>query len=369
MNTKKLFLLAVTLSCTNLISLTTSAHHSSAPHFDASQELVLENASIVEWKFVNPHSYLYFDMTSADGEVVNWRCESTAATMLRRNGWTADTLAAGLKVTIRGEPARREDNVCSLKSITLEDGTVIGRNDNVIDSIAESTEFARVDQGDIDRPARLDNGQPNISGAWLTLSFGPGAKGGEAHPRDQVAPKWGGYTLTEKGLEVAESYDVRFDDPALKCHPINIIEGWNHDIIVNEITQNEDSIILQYGYVDFVRTIHMNMDEHPDTIEPSVAGHSIGRWEDDVLIVDTVGFEPGVLLHQGGVQHSANLHVVERFHRDMQTNELVREYALTDPDYFVGTHTGVDYMEMSAAPYEPFDCVELSGENNIRPQE
>ena len=127
-------------------------------------------------------------MTADDGEIVNWRCESTAATMLKRNGWTSETLAAGQKVTIKGDPARREDNLCSLLSITLEDGTVIGRNDNVIDTIAESSAFLRVGQGEINRPERLENGQINTSGTWLTLSFGPGAKGGEAPPPAQGAP-------------------------------------------------------------------------------------------------------------------------------------------------------------------------------------
>ena len=369
MHSYKTLLLLLVLIGSCLLSLITLAHHSSAPHFDMEQELILENASIVEWKFVNPHAYLYFDVTAEDGEVVNWRCESTAATMLRRNGWTKDTLAAGQKVTIRGEPARREANVCSLKSITLEDGTVIGRSDNVVDAMKKGSEFVRVDQGEINRPARLDNGQPNISGAWLTLSFGPGSKGGEAPPPQQGAPTWGGFTLTDKGLELAESYDVRYDDPVLKCSPINIIEGWNHDINVNEITQQDDKIVLQYGYVDFVRTIHMDMDMHPENIQPSVAGHSIGRWEDDVLVVDTVGFKEGLLLHQGGVHHSPYLHVVERFHRDMETNELVREYSLVDPEYFVGEHKGVDYQEMSSTPYTPYDCVELSGDNNIRPDQ
>lgn len=356
-----LFLAGVT------VALNVVAHHSSAPHFDATKELVIEDAFIVEWKFVNPHSYLYFDVLNDSGELVRWRCESSAATMLKRNGWTDTTLARGQKVTITGDPARREDNVCSLTSITLEDGTVIGRSDNVTGDVTAGTEFDRVDQGPIDRPARLSNGQPNISGTWLTLSFGPGAKGGEPPPPVQGSPTWGGYELTPTGLELAKNYDARFDDPVLSCHPINIIQGWNHDMSVNEIFQYDDKIVLQYGYVDFVRTIYMDTEEHPDDLTPSVGGHSIGHWEDDVLVVDTIGFEQGLLLHQGGVHHSENMHIVERFHRDMETNELVRNYTISDPDYFVGLREGVDYMEMSSAPYVPFDCVELSGANNQRP--
>jgi hypothetical protein len=288
--------------------------------------------------------------------------------MLRRNGWTSETLSPGQKVTIKGSPARREDNVCGLTSITLENGTVIGRNDNVADSIKAASEFEKIDQGIINRPERLDNGQPIISGAWLTLSFGPDSKGGMPPPPQQGSPTWGGFQLTKEGLELAQKYDVRYDDPALNCHPINIIEGWNHDINVNEISQYDDKIVLQYGYVDFVRTIHMDMDEHPKNLTPSVGGHSIGRWQDDVLIVDTIGFKQGLLLHQGGVHHSENMHIIERFHRDTTSNELVRNYMITDPDYFVGVYTNVDYMEMSSTPYNPFNCVELGGENNQRPE-
>ncbi len=360
---------ALMLAATSVISWHASAHHSSAPHFDKSIDLVIENAAIVEWKFVNPHSYLYFDVTNDEGELIHWRCESTAATMLRRNGWTAETLAPGQKVTIKGEPARREENVCSLTSITLDDGTVIGRTDNVAGVIgADIAGSIAGGAAPVNRPVKLSNGQPNISGTWLTLSFGPGSKGGEPPPNLQGSPTWGGYELTPEGLKLAENYDVRFDDPSLHCHPINIIEGWNHDQNVNEVFQYDDKIVLQYGYVDFVRTIHLDLDKHPDNIMSSTAGHSIGRWEDDVLVVDTVGFEQGLLLHQGGVHHSENMHVVERFHRDNEANELVREYAISDPDYFVGLRTGVDYMEMTDVPYVPFNCVELSGANNQRPE-
>ena len=44
-----------------------------------------------------------------------------------------------------------------------------------------------------------------------------------------------------------------------------------------------------------IKRKHEHESVHPSTVKPSRAGHSIGRWEKDVLIVDTVGFAPGVL--------------------------------------------------------------------------
>ncbi len=88
------------------------------------------------------------------------------------------------------------------------------------------------------------------------------------------------------------------------------------------------------------RTIYMNMKTHPAGIKPSRAGHSIGHWEGDTLVVDTVGFLPGVL--NGPVRNSDKLHVVERFSLDPKTMKLTRAYAADDPVYLKGQYTGSD---------------------------
>ena len=64
----------------------------------------------------------------------------------------------------------------------------------------------------------------------------------------------------------------------------------------------------------------MNMKTHPTNIKPTRAGHSTGRWEGDTLVVDTVGFLPGVL--NGTTRHGDKLHVVERFTLDPKTWQL-----------------------------------------------
>lgn len=342
-------------------SLPAAAHHSAVPHFDMSQEVSFQDVEVVEWKFVNPHSYIYFKVDETEDGL--WRCEMSAATLLGRGGWSQESMLPGDKIDIAGAPGKREANLCAMTSISFSDGTEIGQTRGLRENQVGVAETLESDRPEIHQ----QTGQPNISGAWLTLSFGPGSKGGEPAPPQQGAPTWGGYELTAAGLAAAEAYDVRFDDPALGCHPINIIEGWNHDQHVNQIEQYDDRVTIQYGYVDFLRTIYLT-DEHPDIIEPSAGGHSIGRWVDNVLVVDTIGFEPGVLLHQGGVSHTADLHVVERIYRDPQTDELVRNYELTDPAYFVGTRQGVDYSVMSARGYERYNCTELGGENNQRPE-
>jgi hypothetical protein len=162
---------------------------------------------------------------------------------------------------------------------------------------------------------------------------------------------------------------VEFDDPILRCPVVNIFNGWNHDQHVNDIIQTDATITLQYGFMDFVRTIHLGIDDHPDNIQPSTGGHSIGRWDGDTLVVDTIGFEEGYLSRGSGMKHSDQMHTVERFHFDAERNYLVRDYTVTDPLYLVGESSGQDLMALSDAPYSPYNCLELSGDNNIRPSE
>src|SRR5690606_27937658 len=240
-----------------------------------------------------------------------------------------------------------------------------------------------------ERPARLPNGDPNIAGARAAAhrvmadprrqagtlvavsvanEFAPGEVpgGGAGFPgargtpltleEDPVDTYWNrrpsALPLTEAGRAVIDSLDLAStDNPRLRCEPTNILFDWTFEMDVNRIVQSEDEIRLLYGSMGIERTIHLDIDEHPADIEPSVAGHSIGRWENDVLIVDTIGFEPGILSADGRLPHSDRLHVVERFTLDQERMALRRDYVAEDPLYFEGQYTGSDTVLISDLPY------------------
>jgi hypothetical protein len=100
------------------------AHHSNTA-FDTGRT-VDWRVTVTEFKFVNPHAYVYFTMPDKAGKVVEGRCELSARTALTRIGWTVETLQVGEKITIRGAPGRNEANVCMVNSIVRADGTEIG---------------------------------------------------------------------------------------------------------------------------------------------------------------------------------------------------------------------------------------------------
>jgi hypothetical protein len=151
------------------------------------------------------------------------------------------------------------------------------------------------------------------------------------------------------------------DNPRFLCQTTSILFDWTFDGPVNRITQNRDTIVIEYGQFNLKRTVYMNQKAHPANVKPSRAGHSIGRWDGDTLVVDTVGFSPGVL--NAPVRHSDKLHVIERFTLDPKTMRLTRQYEATDPVYLKGKYTGQDVIQPADAPYAEDTCKELKDVN------
>ena len=92
-------------------------------------------------------------------------------------------------------------------------------------------------------------------------------------------------------------------------------------------------ILSKQGY----RKIVTDIDGHPSAWEPSYDGHSIGHWEKDTLIVDTVGLSEKTMI-EPGLPHSDQLHVIERW-RQTGPDELENRIEISDPKAF--THSWV----------------------------
>lgn len=354
------------------------AHHGIA-NYDLNKDITLKGV-VTRVEFVNPHSWLFLDVAGDDGKVTRWRCEMRGSTVLLRSGWSPEMFPAGLQIEVTGSPDRRDPTTCYLGTATFPDGTSVDRYGQLRTPERPTT---------ADRPPRLANGDPNIAGDWASeqrvmtdprgqkgtlvpLSkadeFAPGdvPAGQQAFPGargtrisladDPVDAYWNrrqsALPLTEAGAKAIEGFDgSSTDNPRLRCEPTNILFDWTFEEDINRITQTADEIKLFYGSMGIERTIHLNVSEHPADVEPTLAGHSIGRWDDDVLVVDTVGFRPGILTADGRVPHSNRLHVEERFAFDPARMSLTRTYTAEDPLYFVGSYQGADTVFISDLPY------------------
>jgi len=98
------------------------AHHNAASHYLLDQKITVKGV-VTEFRLINPHVRIYFDVKTDDGEIQKWLGEGNASSVLRRRGWTDDHLKPGDVITISGAPARDGGYKIDWESIVLEDGT------------------------------------------------------------------------------------------------------------------------------------------------------------------------------------------------------------------------------------------------------
>jgi len=371
-------------SCAVLTAVRVDAHHGFG-NFAMDEDITISGV-VTKMDFVNPHSWVHFEVTAPDGTKSQHRCELRSATTLRRSGWTPEMFAAGQTITIQGSPDRAEKGACYTSTITFGDGTVLDRYGQRIEAQPATV-----------RAARLPSGEPNLSGDWAveqlvmtdpagrdgtlvplsrvgTFERGgvpegqreiPGARGTPEAQAPRTAPPGGGgppgafgrpaVELTAAG-QAAVAALPQLSRAERACAPGSIVSDWGGEP-VNRITQGAGTITIEYGRNGRKRTVHM-VAAHPANVTPSADGHSIGKWENDVLVVDTIGFVPGTLV--GATPHSAQLHVVERFSVDPATTTLKRDVNADDPAFWTASYTRSDSMIVSTVPYAPEPCADLT---------
>jgi hypothetical protein len=359
--------LVATLLAVPMLVERASAHHG-AGRYDTSKKVALEGR-LTRLDFVNPHSYVYFDVVGPDGKVVAMKCEMRSATTLRRSGWSPQMFVRGAAIKVRGSAHRDDPTACTVDTLTLGDKPTLERYQQLSD--AKSVDRSK-------RPFRLANGKPNLAGEWAqeqhVLAAPPGGRMGLVPISQAEAVRTGKVPargprgwfpppvkLTAAGQAAQEALRKRStsDDPRLTCKITSILFDWVFDGAINRITQSATSIKMEYG-AGLTRTVHLNMTAHPAKIAPSRAGHSIGRWDGDTLVVDTIGFLPGSVA--GTLPHSSKLHVVERFTLNQATLELTRDIVVEDPDYFAEGYVDSDSVLPADAPFRVEACRELAPE-------
>jgi hypothetical protein len=132
---------------------------------------------------------------------------------------------------------------------------------------------------------------------------------------------------------VLESYKSRaIDDPAARCLPAGVPRLHSLGLFPIQIVQTPQQIVMLYEYTNVFRIIPLNA-KHPDDLEPSYQGNSIGRWEGDTLVVDTIGFNDKTWLVGAGTFHTEALHITERFKR-IDRDQIDYDAVMEDPNVF-----------------------------------
>jgi hypothetical protein len=106
-----------------LVSAPAFAHHGAAAY--DSKKLTTLKATVTEFRYINPHSEIFFDVVDANGKTQKWIAEAVSVASLSRYGWTKNTLKPGDRIDIIGNLAKNGSYTMRLSKLVLANGKVL----------------------------------------------------------------------------------------------------------------------------------------------------------------------------------------------------------------------------------------------------
>ena len=309
-----------------LVTAVAQAHHSPAL-YDLQKTITL-TGSVVKYEWSNPHVYIFI-RPAADASGGPWEVETGSPTMMERTGWFKDSLRVNDQVVVEVNPARNSaQRVALLGSLKKMDG-----------SFAYS------------RGALTPAARPNpvaassLTGNWLPTT--------PAFARFVGPPsEW---PLTDKGKAALATYTDSKNE-VQDCVSLNapFLMAWPD---LKQIEVGDKTTVIRAALIDNTeRVVHMNVNSHAGA-KPTNQGHSIGRFEGGVLIVDTAEFSAHASGIRTGVPSGQGKHLVERFQLSPDRSRLTYSYELQDPEYLTKPVTGsVEWIYRPDLKYVGYKC-------------
>ena len=298
------------------------------------REIVVEG-TVAELAWKNPHIFMTVE---TEGEPSRLEIELTSVSEARALGLPREAIAPGARVVVRVHPGRGGPGAKAVGlDVRISDGTLYPLNTDARFAITPATPEAR-----------------GIAGHWApTVESFTGLSA--------VARSW---PLTEAGRAAAAEARSRVNSESVAV--LGICEPFPPPTLaifpdLRTIEVNDSTVVMRFeGGVGVImeRVVHLNQDDHPADVAPSLMGHSIGRWEGETLVIDTVAFFPhpaGVFFYASG----PSKHLVERL--TLTEDRLHLEYAFTiedadvfaEPASYTATWSHRPDLEFSGEPCDP----------------
>jgi hypothetical protein len=304
-----------------------AAHHSDAGYDHDS--IVAFEAEVVRYVFRNPHIAIFVKAETESGQSVEWEIETGSTPIMIRSGWSAGLLSPGDVVKVRAHPELSGRPRAILNTLETADGKL----------------WAQVEKDPEATVAATD-----LNGVWRGQSAFSVGKG-----LSQVS-------LTPAAIAAKEEFDYFRDSPVVDCiapPPPSLIGTVTY---LNGIEILDDQVIFRNEYFDQTRIVYLDGRDHPQDREPTNEGHSIGSWEGDVLVVDTVHFTDHPSGNGRGVPSGQQKHMTERYSLNDDGTRVLVDIVVEDSEFLAAPYNG--HIEMVYTPelqLHRYDCVpELS---------
>jgi len=136
------------------------------------------------------------------------------------------------------------------------------------------------------------------------------------------------------------------NDPIYKCFPPGVPRIYSVRLGAPfEIMQVPGRVVMIFEYDHFVRQIYTDGRQHPTDLNATWMGDSVGKWEGNTLVVDTVGFNDKTWLDALGHPNSDALHLVERIRR-ISHEAMIDDMTIDDPKAYTKPWTAHTVFEL-----------------------
>lgn len=330
--------LICTLIAIVFFSLAASGHHSTGGFYDTGTTIeVTGTVTEVFWR--NPHVGLTLEVENDAGGTELWEIEGGAWNTVQRRGITSQTVAVGDEIRIAGAPGTR-----GVQAVWATHMQIPGNNEFTLSDRpypprwAEASPVPEISASAVAAAAETANG---IFRVWSpSRGFG-----GEFRP---PAP-------TAEAQALKDQWDQAVDDPGLRCEAPGMPNAILNPYPVQFIDEG-DRIRLLIEEWDGNRVIYLDPATTP--ADPSVnrLGHSVGRWEENTLVVE-IDHVSWPYLDAQGTPMSNDVTMVERFTLSDDESSMEYEVTVTDPVYLTAPAAWRrSYTWIPGTEVKPFDC-------------
>lgn len=311
--------------CTSVLALAAlsaalpvSAHHSFAAEYDADQHGTLRG-EIVDVQFVNPHVRYRIRAELDDGSIEEWELQTHNVRTMVRMGWTAETIEVGDRIEVSGALGRDRVRKLSMDSVVLADGT---RFDPRGGEVADAYTTSEINADPNRSYGVVANAYPvDITGLWdNTYRF--------RLTVDDLEPK--PTPFTPEGRAAFEA-NANWRDPSKSCRSGGLPRLFGSPTNMEILDVGDYYLITQ---ANRPRRIWMDGRTAPPAGSAlSPMGFSTGRWEGEVLVIETTHLEPGWLDGSGLPMSGEGTRVVETYTIGADRLSMERRMTIHDPYY------------------------------------